>query len=162
MTYLVDWQIHGAVKSGLIQIDPFYPSLIQPASYDLTLSNSFVIMVDDEENLVKRYSVFLRSHEFMLGCTKETITLPRSMSAIINGKSTFGRQGLFIENAGFVDPGFSGQLTLELYNASEHILLLHAGQSIAQIRFCTHANCEKDYSEKGGKYQNQVGATEAR
>jgi dCTP deaminase len=110
-------------------------------------------------------SFILLPGEFILGCTMEHIKLPADIQATVCGKSSLGRLGLFVENAGFVDPGFNGFLTLELFNASKTPLKLCAGMRIAQLSFNRlDTPCQRPYGapELGSHYQNQTGATVSR
>ena len=147
MTYLVDYEIER-----MHLIEPLDTQRIQPSSIDLTLSNSFII--DDKVMILDEYDI--QPLEFILGSTYEYIRLPGDISAEVCGCSTIGRNGLFIQNAGHVDAGFHGQITLELFNASKKQITLKAGQRICQMRFAEHMPCNKPYN---GRYVGQVGAT---
>jgi dCTP deaminase len=88
------------------------------------------------------------------------VRLPNNLTAFVEGRSSIGRIGLFIQNAGWVDPGFAGQITLELYNASSLPIELKAGRRICQLVFCQMDRpAEFPYN---GKYQNQKNATGSR
>jgi dCTP deaminase len=103
--------------------------------------------------------------QFVLACTLERITLPADIKAQVCGKSSWGRCGLFVENAGFVDPGFDGILTLELFNAKEWPILLYPGMRICQLEFVQldqPARFPYGSKELGSHYQKQTGATESR
>jgi dCTP deaminase len=103
--------------------------------------------------------------QFVLACTVEHITLPSNIKAQVCGKSSWGRCGLFVENAGFIDPGFSGILTLELFNAKEWPIILYPGMRICQLEFQElDRPAENPYgsAKLGSHYQNQAGATESR
>ena len=162
MSYLPDHAIVASVKCGDLKISPFDPNRVQPSSLDLTLSQSFVRSPtkDPEHIIADTYS--LNPMEFALGSTIKYITLPRHISGNVCGKSSIGRTGLFIHNAGFIDPGFYGRITLELFNASSEVIELKAGQPICQIRFDQHQPCIRSYADKGGKYCGQEGATVSR
>ena len=155
MTNLVDYQIEGAINAGTITIEPFDTKRIQPSSIDLTLSDSFVYR---DFNCTKR-EITLEPLEFALGSTLEYVKLPDYITGIVYGVSSVGRKGLQIENAGVVDAGFFGQITLELFNAKDKPITLKAGQRICQMRFDVHKSCRKPYH---GKYVGQMGATESR
>ena len=155
MTNLVDYQIEGAINAGTITIEPFDTKRIQPSSLDLTLSDSFVYR---DFNCTMR-EITLEPLEFALGSTREYVKLPNYISAQVCGISSVGRTGLFIHNSGFIDAGFGGQITLELFNATNKYMTLHAGQRICQMRFDVHKTCLKPYH---GKYVGQMGATERR
>ena len=103
--------------------------------------------------------------EFALAHTQEVITLPNWVQGKVDGKSSRARNGLVVENAGIVDPGFKGQITLELYNLCSRPILLRPGLRIAQITFNTldhGANRPYGYPDLGSHYQGQMGPTPAR
>ncbi len=138
---------------------------IQPSSVDLTLDSSALVLkywtssgVLDFNSPVKHEkisgkSLLIPPHSFILATTKEHIELPRDVSGFVEGRSSIGRMGLFIQNASVVGPGFKGKLTLELYNANILPIRLEAGRQICQlILFQMDQNAEKVYK---GKYQNQ-------
>ena len=89
----------------------------------------------------------------MLATTKEYIKLPDNLTAFVEGRSSIGRMGLFIQNAGWVDPGFEGQITLELYNANRLPIKLEADRRICQLVFASMDN--KADNPYCGKYQGQ-------
>lgn len=160
MTLLVDHQIVTAIENGNVIIKPFDKALIQPSSIDLRLSNSFIYDPDgpnEQEMILDKY--LLQPKEFALGCTMEYVQLGRRYTGEIVGKSTIGRKGRFIENAGHVDPGFRGQITLEFFNATDRPALLKAGEPICQMLIHRHAACQRNYVQKGGHYVDQRGAT---
>lgn len=97
--------------------------------------------------------------EFVLGMTKEFVELPDDITARVEGRSSLGRLGIIIHStAGYVDPGFKGNITLEITNIGSVPVLLHPDMRICQLAFETMSSpAEKDYAEKGGKY---VGSTE--
>lgn len=145
---------------------------IQPASLDVTLGDSFkkpvthsVVTMDETTEYAEiiptqgKY-VFISPHSFVLATTQEYLSLPDDLTAFVEGRSSIGRLGLFVQNAGWIDPGFKGQITLELFNASDNTIQLEVGRRIAQLVFVKMSNpCERPYS---GKYQGQTGATESR
>lgn len=148
-------------------IEPFDVKQLQPSSYDLTLGDKFLRVpesgiVDPTENVTISYvederklgqDFLIMPHEFILATTKETIRLPKDVAAQVQGKSSIGRLGLFIHNAGHIDPGFHGKITLELYNASNRPISLSYVERICQVVFVrTTGNVNKTYS---GKYQEQ-------
>ena len=148
-------------------VSPLSEGSIQPASVDLRLGDSFLKPVnnyrgynnfnDPVEYSTINGSYMLKPHEFVLGTTKEVIDLPNNLTAFVEGRSSIGRMGLFVQNAGWVDPGFKGEITLELYNASDVPIKLVPGRRVAQLVFCKMSgSCETPYN---GKYQNQSGAT---
>lgn len=148
---------------------PSTPIHIGPASIDLTLSMSF--SVPKKTNLIKldemsfydhytQKQFLLGSGEFVLASTQETVNLPDYISAFVQGRSSIGRLGLQIQNAGFIDAGFTGQITLELHNQGPNPILLESGTRICQIVFFQQVQAStKPYN---GKYQNQTGAVGSR
>ena len=170
---LSDITLLNYLKSGEIIVEPINPKQIQPASIDITLSNTFAYPVSIRNNPIDLNSTdkvdyktiisdeyLLLPHEFVLGSTRERIAIPSNIKADVEGRSSLGRLGLFIQNAGFIDPGFDGTITLELYNASNNAILLRSGFRIGQIVFQTldHASI----SPYNGKYQGQTVATGSR
>lgn len=152
-------------------IEPFLEDHLQPASYDITLGNDYVIYRKTDEpiqlNSTKHpyhrceYDQFrLHSKQFALATTLEYIEIPNGLTAQVQGRSSLGRLGLFIQNAGWIDPGFKGQITLELYNASRSPIILESGVRIGQLIF---AECKsKSINTYGGKYSGQKGTTPSR
>ena len=132
-------------------IDPFNMDNLQPASYDLTLGS-----FKTEKFEVEPVN-YLYPGEFALACTKETVKIPNNLVGIVAGKSSLARMGLAIHDAGFIDPGFNGQIVLELYNKSDKPIMLTNGMRICQIYFVkTDVPVENSYN---GHYQNQEGVT---
>lgn len=149
---LSDVSIKFWCEKGLIT--PWYPEQIQPASYDLMLGEL-------PEQLGFMY---LQPGQFILASTLEKVHLPDWLVGRIEGKSTWARRGLIIHTAGFVDPGFKGQLTLEMTNLSQEIISLKLGDRIAQIAFQrldTPAARPYGSNGLGSHYQNQEGITQA-
>lgn len=164
--------------SGL-DIRPFDSGNIQPASYDLTLGREFerekggggrirVSQSIESGAAERRHTetgvIEIRPGEFVLGHTAETVELPPNITAEVKGRSSLGRLGLIPHTAGWIDPGFEGQITLEFVNHSKHSVVLKEGQRIAQIVFTyTNRPASKPYGEKAdSKYQGQTGVTESR
>lgn len=154
----------------LIATDAFPdPVNIQPASYDLRLGRNFKVMkqapspiclkddLGDIYEVIETDAITIRPHQFVLATTQEYVKLPNDITAFVEGRSSIGRLGLFVQNAGWVDPGFEGEITLELYNASPNGIVLDSGMRIAQLVFCKMDQAaEVPYK---GKYQGQKGAT---
>lgn len=179
---LSDGTIRRFVEEGRIRIDPWDPELVQPASVDLRLGNSFrvfhnhrVTSIDLRElpdNLTEEVRVpegdsfVIHPGEFCLGRTLEWIELPPDIVARIEGKSSLGRLGLIVHaTAGFCDPGWKGTLTLELHNLTRVPIKLYPGLLIAQLSFMTlDRPAERPYgsAELGSHYQGQREATESR
>jgi len=172
---LVDWQIKDAIDRGDIKIEPFTEVNINPASIDFTLSNSFLVPIKCDNyildpfhgpsisngfNLEKREWIIIESGQFILASTVEKFSLNKNVTGIVTGKSSIGRVGIFIENAGYVDNGFCGDITLELFNALPYSIKLYSGMKIGQISFQVSQHCNKGYGErKSSKYHNQSGVT---
>lgn len=132
---------------------------IGPASVDVYLGDTMAWPgLPPFEMWEGRY--WLPSQVFVLGTTREIITIPDYMACQVHGCSSIGRSGLFVHNAGWVDPGFQGELTLELFNAYDEGMELFAGQRIAQLTF--HYLNSPARNPYAGRYVNQRGATAAR
>ena len=173
---LADFEIRKGIETGLIGISPFSEARLQPVSYDLTL-HSEVRVPDPEVVEIDPFgaawpyeytrrrstsSTTLQPGDFILACTKEILRLDPSVAARVEGKSSLGRLGLAVHiTAGFIDPGFEGQITLEIKNMAPWAIPLRAGMRIAQIVFEQVAVPERDYS-RTGRYQGQHGPTESR
>lgn len=165
-----DKDIESAIHHGTIKISPIEDGQIQPASVDMRLDKKFLIpkaqrcITMSTPITYKEFvgdTFILHPKMFILASTVENVELPNDVVAFVQGRSSVGRMGLFIQNAGWVDPGFKGQITLELFNASNSAIMLEAGRRICQLSFAetkTSAHGE-GYS---GKYQNQMGATGSR
>jgi len=168
---LSDQTLQKIIEAGELVVEPLTENSIQPASIDCTLSNHFLVVEDrnmqildlSSEILYREYhdeSITIPPHSFLLATTKESIQLPNHLTAFVEGRSSIGRMGLFIQNAGWVDPGFKGQITLELYNANSLPIRLEAGRRICQLVFCKmDETAQKPYK---GKYQGQQGSTGSR
>lgn len=160
---LSDRDIHAAIDSGALGIDPLDRSLIQPASIDLRLSEEFRV---DGELVTVPWSMVIVPGGFVLGCTLEHIALDADLAGRVEGKSSWGRLGLLVHaTAGFVDPGFAGQITLELYNASPTPITLHPGEPIAQLCLMPLSSpALRPYGTPGlgSRYQGQTGPTPSR
>lgn len=146
-------------------VEPLNTSNLGPASVDLTLAND-VIHEDDYDPAIYPDGrlIPLEAGEFLLASTRETINVPRNMVAVVKGKSSLARMGIMVECAGFVDPGFSGQITLEVKNLNRELTrFLEPGMKICQIVFMQLDNSvNQPYSEESGHhYQGQQGATKA-
>lgn len=178
MTVLSDADIAKKRHYEDLDIEPYDESNLQPASYDLTLGNEFV-RYDERINegqiqtmdtgpiggeTVTGHGYMLDPGEFVLGTTVETITLPDNVVGEVKGRSSIGRLGVIPHTAGWVDPGFNGNVTLEFVNHSGHTVALDAGMRCAQIVFTETKNPSRTpYGQKDDqKYQGQSGTTESR
>ena len=179
---LSDGTIRRLVADGRIAIDPWDPSMVQPASVDLKLGRSFRVFhnhrlpaidlaeppqgVTEHVAVDEGQSFVIHPGEFVLGNTVEQVTMPDDLVARIEGKSSLGRLGLIVHaTAGFVDPGFAGNLTLEITNLTRVPIVLWPGKPIAQLSFMTlDRAAERPYGhpELGSHYHGQVDATESR
>lgn len=156
------------IKKGTLSISPLQDDQIQPASVDIRLGNTFSVVEDSSSGIlnftdkiaykeIHAETYLLLPGQFVLATTKEYISLPDDLTAFVEGRSSLGRMGLFIQNAGWVDPGFSGEITLELFNANRCAIELQAGRRIGQLVFAQMDQAaSKPYC---GKYQGQRGAT---
>lgn len=145
-------------------VEPTTPESIQPASIDCRLGTHFLLIEDFNMNLISMDSeikyreyegetITLPPHSFLLATTMEYVKLPNDLTAFVEGRSSIGRMGLFIQNAGWVDPGFEGRITLELYNANSLPIQLQAGRRICQLVFCKMD--QATLNPYRGKYQGQ-------
>jgi dCTP deaminase len=179
---LSDGTILELVDAGRIRIDPWDASLVQPASVDLRLGDSFRVfhnyrvstidLREPPENLTEEVVVgdgeafVIHPGEFCLGRTLEWVELPDDIVARIEGKSSIGRLGLIVHaTAGFCDPGWRGTLTLELNNLTRVPIKLYPGLLIAQLSFMAlDRPALRPYGspELGSHYQGQRAATESR
>lgn len=141
---------------------------LQPASIDLTLDDEYLQPVPDEKvdpaksspnyEYITGEKIIIPPHHFILGSTIETVEIPRNIVARVEGRSSIGRLGLTVHvTAGFIDPGFRGNITLEIANLSNNSIILHKGMRICQIVFEEIEEPSQVYGECGNKYQNQVG-----
>ncbi len=168
MSTICDRQIIQYAKKGLIE--PFNEAQVNPASYDVRLNGSLLLEREHDcdypeeaikcegrwvKHLCNDSGYALKPGEFVLGCTEELFNIPPEMEAVFQLKSSRGREGFEHVLSGYIDPGFSGRLTLELVNVNRfHDLLLVPGMLIGQIRFMLlDDRPAKDYS-KTGHYQN--------
>lgn len=186
MSTLSDGTIRNCIKSGDLRIDPLpADEQYQPASLDVRLSEEFLVpslpnehppavefVVDPKKGRMPRWEelespdgIVLEPNEFVLGSTVERIGLPDDVVARVEGRSSLGRLGILVHaTAGFIDPGFEGRVTLEIYNLLSFPVLLRPGGRVAQVVFQTiDQPVERPYGEAlGSKYQNQQGPVESR
>lgn len=149
--------IRRLVDKGYLQIEPYDPECVQPASYDLHLHPDIKVAEERGGWRDMHLDQPLLTDEFALASTLETIKLPDHVAAMVIGCSTEARNGLMVECAGWVDPGFHGQLTLELKNIGPDHIWLGAGQRIAQLVFFQmDRTADPPYR---GRYQHQQGPT---
>lgn len=161
---LSDKTLKAMIKEKKLIVEPIDEKSIQPASIDCRLGNHFLIVEQNQMDVITLDSeikyreivdeyITIPPHTFLLATTQEYIEVPNDLTAFVEGRSSIGRIGLFIQNAGWVDPGFKGRITLELYNAGSLPIKLQAGKRICQLVFCKMDQAaEKPYQ---GKYQGQ-------
>ena len=168
---LSDRTIRQMLSEQTLVISPLIPEQIQPASVDVRLGSTFSIVEDSPSGVVTmehqiQYKTIttdtyvLLPGQFVLATTMEYFNLPDNLTAFVEGRSSLGRMGLFIQNAGWVDPGFEGEITLELFNANRCAIELRSGRRVGQMVF---AEMDRPALHPyAGKYQGQRGATGSR
>lgn len=167
MTILQDSAIIHQIDTDQLVIRPFSRDLIQPASIDVRLGPTIKIAQYKGyriHNLIDDGVFHLSQGVFVLAATLEWIEIPPSLAAVLAGKSSLARRGLVLESAGYVDPGWRGELTLELANLSPRPIPLTLGMKIGQLRFeMLYGTCERPYGTAGlgSHYQFSVGPVEA-
>jgi dCTP deaminase len=179
---LSDRDIREQLDSGRVGLDPLDLGMIQPSSIDVRLDKYFRLFDnhkypfidprEDQDELTRLVEIqngepfILHPGEFVLGSTYELVTLPDDIAARLEGKSSLGRLGLLTHStAGFVDPGFSGHVTLELSNVATLPIKLWPGMKIGQLCFIRLTSpAEKPYgsTEYSSRYQGQRGPTASR
>jgi len=168
---LSDRTITQMLHTHELVITPLEPHQIQPASVDVRLGNTFSIVEDSPTGVIDMTDAIpyktietdtyvLLPGQFVLATTMEYFELPDDLTAFVEGRSSLGRMGLFIQNAGWVDPGFKGEITLELYNANRCAIELKAGRRVGQLVFAKMD--QPAMNPYHGKYQGQRGATGSR
>lgn len=152
-------------------IDPLGKNAVQPASVDCSIGSHFLAVDEHHMDMIRLDSeikyrsieaqeITLAPHTFILATTQEYFELPDNLTAFVEGRSSIGRMGLFIQNAGWVDPGFKGRITLELYNSNSLPIKLLAGWRVCQLVFCKmDSSPSMPYR---GKYQGQMQTTGSR
>ncbi len=179
---LSDRDILAEIDAGRIGLDPLDKAMIQPSSIDVRLDKFFRVFdnhkyphIDpaaDQSDLTREVEVagdeafILHPGEFVLGSTYELVTLPDDVAARLEGKSSLGRLGLMTHStAGFIDPGFSGHVTLELANVATLPIKLYPGMKIGQLcyfRLTSPADNPYGSEKYGSRYQGQRGPTASR
>jgi len=176
---LSDGDIRAELDSGRVAVEPFSEAMIQPSSIDVRLDRWFRVFENHKYSVIDPRmeqpeltrllepegdeGFILHPGEFVLGSTYEMVTLPDDIAGRLEGKSSLGRLGLLTHStAGFIDPGFSGHVTLELSNVANLPIVLYPGMKIGQLcLFRLSSPAEHPYgSEKyGSRYQGQRGPT---
>jgi dCTP deaminase len=179
---LSDRDILAEVDAGRVVLDPWDPTMVQPSSVDVRLDRYFRLfdnhkyaVIDpaaDQPDLTRLVEVdpaeafVLHPGEFVLGSVYELVTLPDDVAARVEGKSSLGRLGLLTHaTAGFIDPGFTGHVTLELSNVATLPIKLWPGMKIGQLcffRLSTPADHPYGSERYGSRYQGQRGPTASR
>ena len=168
---LSDRTLRRLISAGELLIEPFNEECIQCSSIDLRLGDEIGLyeggyMIDIKRDTFKievrkiEEEFIILPRQFVLATTLEYIKLPDNVTAFVEGRSSLGRLGLFIENAGWVDAGFEGQITLELFNANKRPIKLYKGMRICQLVFARLD--EKPSRSYSGKYKGQRGVTPSR
>ena len=176
---LSDRDIKAEINAGRVKVEPFDGAMIQPSSVDVRLDRFFRVfenhkysVIDpsiEQSDLTREVAVeakeefILHPGEFVLASTYEVITLPDDIAGRLEGKSSLGRLGLLTHStAGFIDPGFSGHITLELSNVANLPVKLFPGMKIGQLCLIKLSSpAENPYGSAlyGSRYQGQRGPT---
>jgi len=176
---LSDKDIKLEIGAGRIGIEPYDVGMVQPSSIDVRLDRYFRVFENhryphidpstEQQDLTREVATLgdepfvLHPGEFVLGSTYEVVTLPNDVAARLEGKSSLGRLGLLTHStAGFIDPGFSGHITLELSNVANLPVKLFPGMKIGQLCLIKLSSpAENPYGSAlyGSRYQGQRGPT---
>lgn len=160
MSILSDTDITPKLISGKLTVTPVSGENIQPASIDLELGWQLKKLTGEEIDL-RQEDYYLQPGEFILGSTMQTVEIPKDLVAQVDGKSSIARLGVEVHRtAGYIDPGFKGNITLELHNASDKPFKLTWEMKICQIIFFTLSSpCTRPYGheETNNHYQNSKG-----
>jgi dCTP deaminase len=180
---LSDRDLRKELDAGRLVVDPYDPAMLQPSSIDVRLDRYFrvfdnsrythidpSIQQDELTSLVEQSNddepFVLHPGEFVLGSTFESVSLPDDLAGRLEGKSSLGRLGLLTHStAGFIDPGFTGHITLELSNVANLPITLWPGMKIGQLcLFQLTSAAEHPYgsTKAGSRYQGQRGPTPSR
>ena len=179
---LSDRDILTEIDMGRVKLDPFARDMVQPSSIDVRLDRFFRVFenhkyghidpAEEQDDLTRQVEpdgeepFILHPGEFVLGSTYEVVSLPDDVAARLEGKSSLGRLGLLTHStAGFIDPGFSGHVTLELANVANLPIKLWPGMKIGQLCFFRLSSAaEHPYgsTKYGSRYQGQRGPTPSR
>ena len=179
---LSDRDIRSEIEAGRVGVEPYEAKMIQPSSIDVRLDKFFRVfenhkyeVIDpsfEQPELTREIEVKNNEHfilhpgEFVLASTYEVVTLPDDIAGRLEGKSSLGRLGLLTHStAGFIDPGFSGHITLELSNVANLPVKLYPGMKIGQLCLIKlSSSAEHPYGSAlyGSRYQGQRGPTPSR
>lgn len=172
---LSDRDIRKAIEHGNLLVEPYEPDNIEPSSMDLRLGSNFqvaevdpfepVSLSDDESHdfSTEWDSVTVKRGQFVLASTLEHVIVPDNLCGKVLGRSSLGRLGVSIhQTAGYIDPGFDGQITLEIVNDGPAPVTLESGQRVCQIVFeRLSSSAEEPYGHDDSQYQYQNGPTES-
>ena len=179
---LSDRDIRTELESGRVVLEPYDPGMVQPSSVDVRIDRYFRLFdnhkyavidpAEDQPDLTRLVEVepdeafVLHPGEFVLASTYELVTLPDDVAARLEGKSSLGRLGLLTHStAGFIDPGFSGHVTLELSNVATLPIKLWPGMKVGQLcffRLSSAAESPYGSAKYGSRYLGQRGPTASR
>ncbi|MEU6788675.1 dCTP deaminase [Nonomuraea angiospora] len=179
---LSDRDILAEIEAGRLGLEPFDRDMIQPSSIDVRLDRFFRVFENhryphidpsvEQPDLTRMVEpdgdepFILHPGEFVLASTYEVVTLPDDLASRLEGKSSLGRLGLLTHStAGFIDPGFSGHVTLELSNVATLPIKLWPGMKIGQLcvfRLSSPAEHPYGSAKYGSRYQGQRGPTPSR
>jgi dCTP deaminase len=179
MAILNDREITRLAEAGMIA--PFAEGVARPGvisygvtsfGYDMRVADEWTIYMSAFDNMDqyvdpkgaldiyewRRDDIYIKPGQFILCRSIETFTIPEDVVGIVVGKSTYARCGLIV-NCTPMEPGWTGQLTIELHNASQHDIKVYANEGIAQVMFFRGERPAITYADKRGKYQGQTGVT---
>ena len=179
---LSDRDIRAELASGRVVLEPFDDAMVQPSSVDVRMDKYFRVFenhryphIDPAEEQAELTRLvepepgepfILHPGEFVLASTYEVVTLPDDIAGRLEGKSSLGRLGLLTHStAGFIDPGFSGHVTLELSNVATLPIKLWPGMKIGQLclfRLSSPAEHPYGSAQYGSRYQGQRGPTQSK
>ena len=159
-----DRDIDHIIKSGkAFLVNPYNEENLQPNSVDLTLGEELK-KINGKSIDLRQSSYKIKPNEFLLGSTFEKVHIPYDLCGHIDGKSSIGRLGVFVHiSSGFVDSGFTGNVTLEIFNCSDKEFELYHGMPICQIVFETLTSpVQKPYGTRNNHYQGSEGTVESK
>ncbi|HBK38580.1 MAG: dCTP deaminase [Candidatus Nanopelagicales bacterium] len=179
---LSDRDLLTEIDNQRVAIEPFDVEMVQPSSIDIRLDRMFRVFENhryphidpsiEQADLTRLIEpegddpFILHPGEFVLGSTLEVVSLPDDIAGRLEGKSSLGRLGLLTHStAGFIDPGFSGHVTLELSNVATLPIKLFPGMKIGQLclfRLSSPADHPYGSEKYGSRYQGQRGPTPSR
>jgi dCTP deaminase len=161
MCVLTGPEIRNRINAGSLVVRPFTEDLIQPASLDLRVSGDYVLFPKDSTGESYEYRVWGKEKiiiyppTFLLASTLEWVEIPEDLVARVEGRSSYARLGLFVHtSAGYIDPGFKGNITLELYHVGAQPITLHKGDAICQLVLYSTLGDTQSYQ---GSYQMSSG-----